>query len=747
MKRYIQCRKTACMRKLFILAVALAFLSGRLNAQNVGIGTGSPHASAQLEINSTTKGVLIPRVNLAQRLAIVSPATGLLVYQSDIADSSFYWYDGLSWVRLQSSKSGWTLSGNSGVDPASQFLGTIDHLPLLFKVSNVRAGLIDPINRTVLLGKKAALNIPAGSVNNVVIGDSAVSASTKTFGANVVIGFGAVAGTDSLIFNNVIIGAHAGRFNTGSRVVTVGIEAGLNNKAHGNVFIGSAAGRESISGTRNTFVGEYSGRLNQAGGGNSFFGAYAGYESQGWGNSFFGSSAGRFNTTGSYNVLVGTGAGEGNTSGTDNIYVGTLAGSLNQQGSRNIAIGRSALYYNTGISELVAVGDSALHNNSSSAIPPSGLQAMNNTAIGAKALFFNTLGYDNTAVGMQSGKGTTTGNRNTSMGSLSLMGNATGQAITAIGYGAITQSNTADSLTAVGAYALHNNTSGFHNTAIGAAAMYSNIGGIGNTMVGWESLFKSTGGHYNTGEGFRALYNNINGQHNSSVGAFALSNSTSGNFNTAVGSNSLRNSTTQSSNTAIGATADVANNTIGNATVIGAGATVGESNTMSFGAPSVQDWSFGRQSNIAAAALQVGTNGGNGNGAYLSASGTWTNVSDINRKENFRQLDHWEILDKIAQLDITRWSYKGSRQKEDHIGPMAQQFKLLFDVGTEGDNTSISTVDPPGIALAGIQALIIKNTATQQEIQHQAKRIDELEKKLQLLEEQNKLLLQLLQGK
>ncbi|HMU09489.1 MAG TPA: hypothetical protein PKC54_05740 [Ferruginibacter sp.] len=54
-----------------------------LTAQNVGIGTPTPHASAQLDITSTTKGLLIPRMTGAQRNAIVSPAVGLLVIQTN----------------------------------------------------------------------------------------------------------------------------------------------------------------------------------------------------------------------------------------------------------------------------------------------------------------------------------------------------------------------------------------------------------------------------------------------------------------------------------------------------------------------------------------------------------------------------------------------------------------------------------------------------------------------------------------
>ena len=54
-----------------------------LTAQNVGIGTTAPHASAQLDITSTTKGLLIPRMTGAQRNAIISPAVGLLVIQTN----------------------------------------------------------------------------------------------------------------------------------------------------------------------------------------------------------------------------------------------------------------------------------------------------------------------------------------------------------------------------------------------------------------------------------------------------------------------------------------------------------------------------------------------------------------------------------------------------------------------------------------------------------------------------------------
>jgi hypothetical protein len=77
-----------------------------------GIGTTTPNASAKLEIASTDKGLLIPRMTAAQRAAIVTPANGLLVYQTD-SETGFYVNTGTSaspvWTRVNSN---WTRSGS-----------------------------------------------------------------------------------------------------------------------------------------------------------------------------------------------------------------------------------------------------------------------------------------------------------------------------------------------------------------------------------------------------------------------------------------------------------------------------------------------------------------------------------------------------------------------------------------------------------------------------------------------------------
>ncbi|MCB9336651.1 MAG: tail fiber domain-containing protein [Lewinellaceae bacterium] len=81
----------------FTLALALV-LQLAAQTDNVGIGTTTPDPSAALDVQSTDKGVLIPRMTTAQREAIASPATGLKVYDTD--EKSFFYWDGTRWFRL-----------------------------------------------------------------------------------------------------------------------------------------------------------------------------------------------------------------------------------------------------------------------------------------------------------------------------------------------------------------------------------------------------------------------------------------------------------------------------------------------------------------------------------------------------------------------------------------------------------------------------------------------------------------------
>ena len=82
----------------YLLTIFIVFINFSSLAQ-VGIGTTSPDVSSMLDVQSTTKGMLIPRMDTSLRTGITSPATGLLVFDTDT--DSFWFYSG-SWIELAS---------------------------------------------------------------------------------------------------------------------------------------------------------------------------------------------------------------------------------------------------------------------------------------------------------------------------------------------------------------------------------------------------------------------------------------------------------------------------------------------------------------------------------------------------------------------------------------------------------------------------------------------------------------------
>ena len=122
------------MKKLFTLSYFLFLISYSLFSQSVGVGTNTPNASAQLDVNATNKGVLVPRVTNGQMLAIASPANGLLVYNTDSA--CFAYRNATAWVFLKgnaNASNDWSTKGNAGTDTSKNFIGTTDNVDLVFK--------------------------------------------------------------------------------------------------------------------------------------------------------------------------------------------------------------------------------------------------------------------------------------------------------------------------------------------------------------------------------------------------------------------------------------------------------------------------------------------------------------------------------------------------------------------------------------------------------------------------------------
>ncbi len=295
-----------------------------------GIGTTNPDSSSLLEIKSTSKGILIPRMAQAKRDAIVRPATGLLIYQTN-GTTGFYYYNGTAWVAVTPKNTGWSLTGNSGTKSSINFIGTTDTEALVFKVNKKIAGYLD---------YNAAL--------------SSTGFGYQTLGSN---NGGA----------NTAFGYQANFSNTnGYQNTSVGATAFYSNTTGGyNVAVGLAALFANTGGFSNTAVGQRSMYLNKTGGNNTATGFNSLYS----------------NTTGNYNIANGDHAGFDNTTGSNNIFIGQNAGIGSNTGSNNICLGTGASVVN-GTSNSIVIGNSLGTSTSNAVILGTGSQ---NVGIGTTA--------------------------------------------------------------------------------------------------------------------------------------------------------------------------------------------------------------------------------------------------------------------------------------------------------------------------------------------------------------------------
>src|SRR6266404_2122010 len=172
------------MRK-FLLSTIVLFCASFLNAQNVGIGTLTPNASAMLEINAANKGLLIPRVNLLSPTDVVtipSPAAGLQVISlnsntGQMPDGAglYVWTGKWSKVLLNevtNNTAAWTTRGNAGTNVDSNFVGTTDNKDVIFKRNNTRAVILGATNTS--WGVFSLNPATTGLGGNTAIGDSAL---------------------------------------------------------------------------------------------------------------------------------------------------------------------------------------------------------------------------------------------------------------------------------------------------------------------------------------------------------------------------------------------------------------------------------------------------------------------------------------------------------------------------------------------------------------------------------------------
>ena len=110
----------------------------------------------------------------------------------------------------------------------------------------------------------------------------------------------------------------------------------------------------------------------------------------------------------------------------------------------------------------------------------------------------------------------------------------------------------------------------------------------------------------------------------------------------------------------------------------------------------------------------------------LTLTGSLNAPSDINRKTGIQPISSQEILDRVAAMQVLKWSYKETPDVR-HVGPTAQDFHAAFGLGD--DDKHIATVDADGVSLASIQALYALVQQQRDEITALRSRLDAIEQK------------------
>lgn len=318
----------------------------------------------------------------------------------------------------------WSLTGNS--ISSTNFLGTTNGYPLIFKVNNNSAGTIESNGSTA----------------------------------------------------NAFFGSLAGNVNTGINNAGFGFEAMMaNTSGHSNLATGFQALYANSTGSYNTAVGNdvmyrnTTGNFNNAIGSGALFSNTTGAQ-----NVANGANALFYNTTGSDNVAEGTAALYFSTGTSSTVAIGDSA-LYNQSGSPgwNTAVGSLALFSNTSGNGNTALGYHSVYSCTT---------GTSNTGIGYAALYGTTTGSLNVAIGPGALTDNQTGQQNVATGYLASYF-STGSYNTAYGAGALETNTSGNENTGIGAGADVNQPTYTNSTMIGcdATATQSNEVILGNTSV------------------------------------------------------------------------------------------------------------------------------------------------------------------------------------------------------------------------------------------------------------------------
>jgi trimeric autotransporter adhesin len=401
---------------LIVLLISLIFSINSMAQMGINASGTAPNSQAMLDISSTTKGLLIPRMTTTQRSDILGPTTGLTVYDTDYKD--YFYSNGLRWFKIFSNHS----HSNTNV-----ILGD-DAMP-----NNNSATHNIAIGSNALRSHTYSGDGNNDQTRNIAIGSNALFSNNSTNNTNgrfnIAIGGNAMQ-ENTIGSYNLALGNDALNENiNGFYNYAVGSQAlGKNTLGSSNLAIGSFALHTSLAKSYNLAIGHAALRnfdnsatpaltFNTAIGHNSIQGSVTSSDNTGIQNTALGYNSMLDNTSGSNNLALGYNTLSKNTTGNFITAVGTQALQNNAAINRNTAIGYGAMErsdnsttstdaFNTAIGVFAMRGSSTPANNT----------GKRNVAIGDLALTGFTIGSDNVMIGNSAGSANTTGSGNIYIG-------------------------------------------------------------------------------------------------------------------------------------------------------------------------------------------------------------------------------------------------------------------------------------------------------------------------------------------
>ncbi len=236
----------------------------------VGVGTTTPETSAMLEVKSTSKGFLLPRVTATEKNSIVSPATGLIVYQTD-GTQGFYYYDGSSWKLLPSASNAVPYTGATGAVNLGSYDLTVNNITIGRGTGNISSNTVNGYQSlysntsgsyNIANGSYALYSNTSGSYNiangyqalysnitgwhNSASGYSALISNTTGY-YNVAIGNNSLFGNTTGSYNTALGYAAGSSFATGNNCTMIGYGAQASASSVSNQI---TLGNSSISSLR-----------------------------------------------------------------------------------------------------------------------------------------------------------------------------------------------------------------------------------------------------------------------------------------------------------------------------------------------------------------------------------------------------------------------------------------------------------------------------------------------------------------